>query len=159
MGEARLKKAIALEEPPEFAQMARYGGIPVPFTVPWVGDVPDFHGISWDLIEECLNRRLCGVCGGKLGYWIAFVGGPNSVATRAFQDAPMHEACARWALQNCPYLTGQGRTEPRIKRPEKLGLFITRSYKLVQVVRTGMKFIRPDPSRRIEWFGGPNGAR
>lgn len=57
-------------------------------------------------VEQCHRYRLCGVCGGGLGYWIAFVGGSGSASpgTGAYQDPPMHEECAEAAMRLCPYI-------------------------------------------------------
>jgi hypothetical protein len=53
-----------------------------------------------------LRDRLCPICGRRLKspYW--FVGGPQSAfdPNGAYIDLPMHDECAHYALQVCPYL-------------------------------------------------------
>jgi len=60
-------------------------------------------------VLEVATKGLCGLCGDKLkdegkGAW--FIGGPICFThpQGAFLDPAMHEDCARYAVQVCPYL-------------------------------------------------------
>jgi hypothetical protein len=103
-----------IEVPKFLAHLPTERGMPVPFT----NQHPDFE---WETLTEmgvtsrfavmsviqqirCARERLCGICGQKLSYWIAFVGGPLSSESRAYVDPPMHEECAEFVMQTCPYV-------------------------------------------------------
>jgi hypothetical protein len=53
-----------------------------------------------------LIGRLCPICGLRLKPPMWFVGGPGSAfdPNGAYIDLPMHDECAHYALQVCPYL-------------------------------------------------------
>ncbi len=57
--------------------------------------------------RECAERDLCEICGTKLfrGRW--FIGGPLSAfhPQGAYNDAPMHDECAHYSLNVCPWLS------------------------------------------------------
>lgn len=58
-------------------------------------------------IYQAIGSGLCAICGQPLGRHKAFVGGPKSVGSMAFAEAPFHRDCAEFGLQVCPYvLTG-----------------------------------------------------
>ena len=61
-----------------------------------------------DLIElkRLLKFDLCAMCGAKLKASRWLVGGPKSAfyLQGAYFDPPMHDECAHYALQVCPYL-------------------------------------------------------
>lgn len=80
-------------------------GVPIPW-VQFTGTdgVPDFRIIDEGKKLECYARRLCGLCGKPLDYWIVFIGGPLSVQNQLFADPAMHPDCADYALAVCPYL-------------------------------------------------------
>lgn len=150
-------------------------GYPIPFTTAVIDGKPDFRVLDEARRQECMTARLCGLCGEKLGYWIAFVGGPRSVDSRAFNDPAMHEECARYALAVCPFLvrdTGRysgpraGDAEKGIadsgthqtERPEKIALYVTRGYEpavfaLTRGQPVGTLLLVADKAKRIEWFG------
>jgi hypothetical protein len=77
--------------------------------VPWMNEEPDgtpnFVLINEHIVRECGEKRLCGICGKPLDYWIAFVGGPISFANRAYSDPPFHRECARTAMTLCPHIS------------------------------------------------------
>jgi hypothetical protein len=56
--------------------------------------------------QQSIRGGLCSLCGTKLfrGRWL--IGGPLSAfaSNGAFLDPPMHDECAHYALQVCPYL-------------------------------------------------------
>lgn len=81
--------------------------LPVPYVNVHTRDgreVTDFSSINSDRALHAGKARLCGLCGTPLGYWIAFIGGPNTIRFRAFSDPPAHPACALAALGLCPHM-------------------------------------------------------
>ena len=96
-----------------------YQGWPVPFTILWPDypeGKPDWTTADPIRHRRCLDLHLCGVCGQKLDiHNIVFIGGchgldplgPGKDAV-AFFDPPMHEECAKYSAEVCPYL-GVGR--------------------------------------------------
>ena len=67
-------------------------------------EVTDFTAINADRSLHAGQQRLCGLCGTALGYWISFLGGPNTIRFRAFSDPPAHPACSLAALGLCPHI-------------------------------------------------------
>jgi hypothetical protein len=57
-------------------------------------------------LRRLIKFDLCGMCGAKLKASRWFVGGPKSAfyVQGAYFDPPMHDECAHYALQVCPYL-------------------------------------------------------
>ncbi|HEX6292976.1 MAG TPA: hypothetical protein VFZ66_27585 [Herpetosiphonaceae bacterium] len=150
--------------PPQMTDLPRSGDLPVPFTVLWMDDKPDFRVSNPARVLECYARRRCGICGRPLDYWIAFVGGPLSIANRLFFDAAMHAACARFALAVCPFLAFRNAGyssrpipagaayDPAIgaERPEIFGLLETWTYTVVK--HRGGIYARAAKPRTITWF-------
>jgi len=137
--------------------------------------VGDFTITDHDRVGRCAAERLCGVCGLRLGYWIAFLGGPQSAesARGAYSDPPMHEECAEWALRLCPYIVshrvprrsdlidpaGAAVARPPGEdpaHPEAWVIAVTRSYKTFQsfdrATRTPILLFRPQPASRLRRF-------
>lgn len=91
-----------------FKPFKMYGDIPIPFTLMWKGDKPDFTTIDPAKVAECLKFGLCGICGKpRLGYGLQYwVGGRNgALADGWLNDPPMHKACAEFSLAACPFLS------------------------------------------------------
>lgn len=92
--------------PPRLARRPFDGKRKVP--VPFFNVMPDgsvnFTGINAETVIRCAQERLCGICGEPLDYWIAFIGGPVSAATRCYTDPPMHRECAEAAVRYCPHI-------------------------------------------------------
>ena len=85
-------------------------GLPVPYMNQHFPDGDegtmrvDFTAIWAPGVMKCAQERWCGVCGKALGYWVAFVGGPRSAASRTYQDPPFHPSCADFAMGVCPHI-------------------------------------------------------
>lgn len=95
--------------PPAIAALPRDPrGFPILFTARptgWkAGDPVDFRVFNTRHALKALREHLCGVCGKPTKDYF-FVGGPMCLANRIFGDPPMHDACARYAMQVCPYLS------------------------------------------------------
>ncbi len=80
-------------------------GFPIPYFAAYIDGKPDFRVIDPDHHRRCIDYKLCGICGYHFGGKpAAFVGGPKSIESHLFLDAPLHEECATYALRVCPYL-------------------------------------------------------
>lgn len=82
-------------------------GYPVPFIV--LRDKagkPHFTINSSVLVADCVRKRLCSICGKRMGPLVWFVGGSRCFLHRmgAFLDPPLHLECAEYALRVCPFL-------------------------------------------------------
>lgn len=87
-------------------------GWPVPWFVPWVNGVPEFHFASKEARQVALKQRLCWVCGETFGVahprgpsLYTFVVGPMCGVNRVTAEPPCHKLCARWSARNCPFLS------------------------------------------------------
>lgn len=98
-------------------------GFPVPWFVAWMKDStrvdapdgsPDFRCVDTPKIGLAINKKLCWVCGEKLGTHLAFAIGPMCAVTRVTSEPPAHLECAQYAVQACPFLNN-----PRMRRNEK----------------------------------------
>jgi len=82
----------------------RRRGIPIPFVNETPDGSVDFAAIQSHQVLRCARERICGSCGQPLGWWLAFLGGPESAAQRAYLDPPMHPDCVEAALIICPHI-------------------------------------------------------
>ena len=126
-------------------------GYPIPFIVDDGSEKPDFRVINHEKWKQCVVYRQCAMTGLPLGTDLAFIGGPLSIMNRVFTDPAMLPDAAEYAMQVCPFLAAPkfayaqsikaaaGYTLSDMsstmsdKRPERFGLGITGSYRLVQV--------------------------
>lgn len=139
-------------------------GFPVPWFVAWENGVPDFRVIGSGKIASAHNRKLCWVCGERLGKFLCFPIGPMCSINRTIAEPPSHYECAAWSARACPFLS-----RPRMRRNEKglpedamlpagdmirrnpgvICLWVTRSYRPFRV-DNGVLF-RIGPPERVEW--------
>ncbi len=89
-------------------------GFPVPWFVAWIDGEPDFRVIGPGKIAQAWNKKLCWLCGEKLGRFQSFVIGPMCAVNRTSAEPPSHLDCARYAALACPFLT-----KPAMRRNEK----------------------------------------
>ena len=155
--------------PPRLARRPRdRRGLPVPFVQASHPDgSPDFTAVDARLVMDAIGRHLCGLCGQRLDYWIAFVGGPTSVAQQMFLDPPMHVDCARAALQLCPHMAHQvsrraSKTDAVAPegfvagKPDAWFLYVTRTFK---VRRTSEAYVLvAAPAKQLERFDYVDGV-
>jgi hypothetical protein len=93
---------------PEFlSHLKTHQGLPVPFMQAVFDGVPDFRAVDPKKVFQCVQEKLCAICGRRLGEKACFIGGPLSKANRLFTDPPMHKQCAEFASQNCPFVSGK----------------------------------------------------
>lgn len=88
-------------------------GYPVPWFVPYIDGKPEFRGMEAEKFIAAIRRKLCWVCGERLGVNMAFVAGPMCGINRTAPEPPSHVDCARWSARNCPFLSN-----PRMVRRE-----------------------------------------
>lgn len=93
-------------EPRALQRRPHFHGMPIPQSVQIIDGTPDFTKIDWEATEALGRRRCCGLCGERMGDTVAFIGGPAVAASGRFNDGPMHEACARYASEVCPFVSG-----------------------------------------------------
>lgn len=89
-------------------------GYPVPKFVAWIDGEPDFRVVKPGWIAACVKKKLCWLCGSKMGQKKWFVIGPMCAITRTTSEPPCHRLCAEFAVKNCPFLT-----QPLAKRNER----------------------------------------
>jgi len=95
--------------PPQIAALPKDPrGLPIFYSIrPPIytpGQVVDFRVLNVDNSRRAMLEHRCGVCGQPIkDFW--FIGGPMCLANRIFGDPPMHLACARYAMEVCPYLS------------------------------------------------------
>lgn len=88
------------------ARLRTFAGLPVPHSVKWIDDKPDFRQIDLSKWTEAVKQKLCGVCGQPLGEKCYWVGGSRTLRSRFFTDLPMHQICAEESIKLCPFLNG-----------------------------------------------------
>src|SRR3981189_2409882 len=89
-------------------------GFPIPYFVGELDGRRDFRVIRPDAIAACFNKRLCWLCGEKLGQYLAFVIGPMCSVNRVSSEPPSHRECAEYAVRACPFLS-----RPKMRRNEE----------------------------------------
>ena len=141
-------------------------GYPIPFFVyrPEDGAEPDLRIADVRTQRLCHLKRLCWVCGRKLGETLAFIGGPKSVQQHVFVDYAMHLECAEFSMRTCPFLLGQSKRYAKaqrpsqahapagmiLERPEIMAIYLTRKYRTVEVGQDVL--FRPGKAVAVKWF-------
>lgn len=144
----------------------RYKGMPIPWVQSYKADgvTPDFTAVDPAKVLEAAKRRLCGLCGQKMGWWVAFIGGPQSTAMGTYSDPAMHPECAHQALTLCPHIALQGTQRARklrpglaetpgfvTEKPKNWCVLITRSY---EVKGEGDHwYIKAGRPKKVELYG------
>jgi hypothetical protein len=162
-----------MEEIPAYLQhLPRHGAFVIPFfTLIKADGRPDFRAHDDERHQRAMAKRLCGVCGVALGYWIYFIGGPHTIRERLSYMPAMHENCARYSMQVCPFLALEEHTHSlrpvsagNVKRvsdedmppkPHRAGLARTRSYVIEYApgrAMGGAEYAAFAPPKQVEWF-------
>lgn len=90
-------------------------GFPIPWFVQVLQDgARDFRIADYDKRAIAVKKKLCWVCGGRLGRFMSFVVGPMCTVTRTTSEPPCHLECAIFSATACPFLT-----RPKMKRNDK----------------------------------------
>jgi hypothetical protein len=148
--------------------------LPVPYVQLLRPDgTADFAAVNGATALRAAAARLCGLCGKKMGRWVAFIAGPQSIEHRAFLDPPMDVKCAEDALRLCPHMARErtprrpeGSFSPEVitpagfteGKPNRFGLFITGRWQVHRNVAEGTYVFRPAPARTVRWFSYVNGV-
>lgn len=85
-------------------------GYPVPKFASWNDGVPEFRLADTGYLRRALAARLCWVCGGVLGQYMAFVIGPMCAINRTTAEPPCHLDCAQYSVRRCPFMAFPHRT-------------------------------------------------
>jgi hypothetical protein len=135
---------------PRLAALPRYLTLPVPRLVPRGPDgVPDFGRISEAMRVYLLNDGRCGVCGGRLDYWLYFLVRREHAAERFMALPAYHRECAEYAALLMGQLPRLPASDPQ-EASDDLGLYRTREYDLVDV--HGMLAARAAPAKETTWL-------
>jgi hypothetical protein len=142
-------------------------GYPVPKFVAWVDGKPDFRVVDQRWMAQAVNKKLCWLCGEKLGRYLAFVLGPMCAVNRINSEPPSHLDCARFAVKACPFLTqprrGRNRDEALPEKAEGAAgfaidrnpgvslIWITERYQMIRAPGGGVLFQVGDHIG-LEWY-------
>lgn len=98
---------------------------------------------------QVLTRKLCGLCGDRLGKEVAFLGTPGQAHRKRFSFPGMHVDCARYALCAMPLFAeaGVARSGTGFARGRNLALYICPGYTVSRVALARLRFV---PSNRID---------
>ena len=114
------------------------GNVPVPWFVPWIAGRPEFRAMSTGNWMVAIHRKLCWVCGGKLGATMVFVAGPTCGINRTTSEPPCHPECARWSALN-------------LRDTCVTMLWFTSSYSMIPDGK-GRHLIRMSDPVSVEWY-------
>ncbi len=156
--------ATQVDIPTFLSHLKTYGGYPVPFVQMWIDGKPDFRVIDPTKVQQCVNRKLCAICGVKLGEFCFFIGGDLCKQNHLFTDPTMHGPCAEFATRACAFLSGKKaeysdrpvdgsvvRVEQMAAsvRPTNMYVFTTRTKKCSFVEVQGSLMIQAGPWSRV----------
>lgn len=96
-----------MDTPPFLQHLRQHKRMPVPYFVAYVGQDPDFRLHDAKKQHACLSHRKCAICGKPLPAEAFLISGPLGLKNRVSSDTWMHQACAQFSLDNCPYLSRQ----------------------------------------------------
>lgn len=126
-------------------------GYPVPkFVYQRPDGIYDFRVVKPGWPVECINKKLCWLCGEKLGQFFCFVIGPMCAINRNSAEPPSHRECAEFSVKACPFMRFPNRKRDEADLPEDgvkpggnaamimrnpgvICLWITKSYKPYRV--------------------------
>lgn len=153
-------------------------GYPIAYIVVQAKDgTPIFTTNDYAKVQECVRKRLCGLCGKKMKGGMWFIGGKRCFTdyNGAFLDPPSHRECAEYALKVCPYLAAPsyaGRIDDKLPkgvelpaglrivvedrmseaRPAVFGLGHTRDYDSVPASNPGTSYYIARGWEHIEYW-------
>lgn len=80
-------------------------GYPIPFFVTNRNGKPDFVLLNTERQMQCVEKKLCPICGLKLYKDYSYViTGPLGLKNCMVTDPPMHRVCAEFSLRACPHM-------------------------------------------------------
>lgn len=95
-------------------------GYPVPWFVAKVGEGYDFRCIDYQKMKPAIEKKLCWICGQKLGACLAFGIGPMCAINRTIAEPPSHRDCMEWAMTVCPFLIQRQEERRETHLPENI---------------------------------------
>jgi hypothetical protein len=108
-----------MDVPARLRSRPLFRGLPIPYTTFIAPDgTPDFKITNLIAWMECTRKKLCSVCGQDLDYWVWYIGSPDQVKDQIFFDPAMHEECARYAADVCPFIAYRTGYAQNVKEPE-----------------------------------------
>jgi hypothetical protein len=145
-------------------------GYPIPWFVAILDNgEPEFRAMDARKYLAAVRERRCWVCGDHLGAHLAFPIGPMCCVNRVTAEPPSHYDCARWSVENCPFLTRPhmvrredefteaieadgGTVGHMIKRnPGATAIWVTRTYTIIRD-QNGKPLISIGTPERVEWY-------
>jgi hypothetical protein len=148
-------------------------GYIVPWFVAQMDGKYDFRVIDATKFVPALNKKLCWICGQKLGAYLAFPIGPMCAINRTVSEPPSHRECAEYAVKACPFLA-QRQDDRRIsdipegvrqaagvaiqRQPNAAAIWITKSFETQRdasgflfhlVLRLGLRLAILKPCERL----------
>ena len=78
----------------------------------------DFRAVEPGWPTQCMNRKLCWLCGEPLGRFMCFVIGPMCSINRNTAEPPCHRECAEFAVKACPFMRYPNRKRDEVDLPE-----------------------------------------
>lgn len=79
-------------------------GFPVPKFVAWIDGKPDHRVVNPAYMTVAVQKRLCWICGEKMGRYYTSVIGCMCAVNRVISEPPSHRECAEFAVKACPFL-------------------------------------------------------
>jgi hypothetical protein len=157
--------------PPRMQKLRRDArGYPIPWFVAYLPDgTPEFRAADRAKFARALKEKLCWVCGDRLGIHVTFVAGPMCGINRTSAEPPSHYDCAKWSVENCPFLNNPKavrredelfsnadlrETAPGqaiVRNPGVAMLWVTRSFELFDDMRGGVLLQMGEPEK-VEWY-------
>lgn len=150
--------------PERLAARPVWRGFPIPYVthVNSLG-VPDFKVHDEKRKLKVALELLCQLCGSPLGDDINFLAFQQMVWRGRTGEPPLHDECARFALETCPFLAGgreyatHHRTEahytppPPARERNRIGLVAVSGFGITSDEFDKVIFLLPPPTS-VEWF-------
>jgi hypothetical protein len=95
-------------------------GFPVPFFVAWLDGKPDHRVVEPIKLLRCIRDGVCWICGERLTLPVVCVIGPMCGVNHVSSEPPSHEACARFSVSGCPFLSRPSMRRREAGLPEEL---------------------------------------
>jgi hypothetical protein len=144
-------------------------GYVVPWFVAWVEGKPEFRAMDGGKFVAAIKKKLCWVCGERLGINVCFVAGPMCGINRTSAEPPSHVECAYWSARNCPFLSNPHmvrREDETINnqqlRDHSAGMALTRNPGVAMLWTTRQYEVFPDgrggyliqmgEPEKVEWY-------
>jgi hypothetical protein len=85
---------------------------------------PDFRIHDLDKVIQCLEHKLCGLCGEPIKGHVWFPGGELCKENHKFVEPPAHKKCLQFAFKVCPFLTSPSSVYSKRSLPDEKGHYL-----------------------------------